>query len=250
MTGFASLCVLSYERPEFLETCLETLANADAPYELIVHDDGSRNEEVLEMLQHHQRKGRISSLILNTPGHNQGQGIALNRMFGMAKGDPIIKLDQDLVFRPGWLARVNEILDSNRDLPGADPSRGLWAVTLPYEPRIGLLGLFHYLHEPVDSRETIVEHHGTWQEHTHICGSAFALRREAWEELGPFEEHSEAFAEDWAMQKAVTDSPSWVCGLPNDDLVQNQGFGIGPSTVVTAPGTVRKIHKEPMLHGR
>lgn len=223
----ATCCVLSYNRPAFLWECLNGLLCAGAPLELIVHDDGSSDDGVYRVLNQFRDRATI---IANPPGHNQGQGTALNRMFGMASGDPIIKLDQDLIFQPGWLGKVNGLLDKN--------------------PTLGLLGLFHYWHDPCDSAKTIIEQHGGWSSRTHILGSGFAVRRACWEELGPFEEHSAAFAEDWVFQNKVTASANWVCGLPDEDLVANQGFGVGPSTVVvgtpSAP-TVTPIHSGPLV---
>jgi glycosyltransferase involved in cell wall biosynthesis len=224
-TGFASCCVLSYERPRFLRDCLGSLTDAGAAFELIIHDDGSRDPEVRRPLLGAVDDG--ATVILNALGHNQGQGTALNRMFAIAAGDPIIKLDQDLIFRPGWLADVTALLDAN--------------------PQIGLLGLMHYHHDPVDSAKTLVHQWEGWSARTHILGSAFAVRRACFEQLGPFEEHSPAFAEDWVFQRAVTDSGEWVCALPDEDLVCNQGFGVGPSTVVVAEGEVASIHTEPRL---
>lgn len=225
---FATLCVLSFNRREFIvDTVRQLHGRSGYPFELIVHDDGS-NPDVREALWELHDEGLISTLLLNPLGHNQGQGIALNRMFKMAKGDPIVKLDQDLVYDRGWLLEVMSLLVSDR--------------------RLGLLGLFHYHHEPVDSSQTIIADHGRWQEHTHICGSGFAVSRECWEKLGPFEEHSEAFAEDWTFQNKVTASADYACGLPAKDLVDNRGFGIGPSTVVVAEGTVQQIHKSPVVY--
>lgn len=236
MTRFATACVLSYNRPHFLRQSIETmLSGAEFPLELIVHDDGS-DEETTNWLFEVHSAGLISTVILNPKGHNQGQGTALNRMFNMAAGDPILKLDQDLVYRQGWLRRVVEILDMNQEGAGIAPA-----------PPIGLLGLFHYLHEPVDSRKTIVHDWGYFQHHTHICGSCFAMPREAWEAMRPFEEHSAAFAEDWDMQKRVDASGFIVNGLPPEDLVENVGFGVGPSTVVVAENTVAEIKTEPRI---
>lgn len=239
----ASLCFLSYNRPDFLSQAISTAMLADAPVEIIVHDDGSTDDRLLDYLNRMQRGGLISSLILNPPGHNQGQGTALNRMFGMATGDPIIKLDQDLIFQAGWLHRVNQILRDDR---------------------VGLLGLFKYEHEPVDWRKTVIpdsEFFGDpdfdapkgYSFHTHICGSGFALPRRVWEELGPFEEHSDAFAEDADMQRRVHERGGWFNALPDEDLVANQGFGPGPSTVVFQDETVEggigvaKIHHGPKV---
>jgi glycosyltransferase involved in cell wall biosynthesis len=171
-------------------------------------------------------EGAISTVILNPPGHNQGQGVALNRLFSIASGDPIVKLDHDLTFGAGWLSQASGLLDA--------------------APQIGLLGLMHYDHDPVDSAKTLIADHDGWSEHTHILGSAFAVRRACWEELGPFERHSESFSEDWAFQRAVTAS-RWCCALPRESLVENHGMGYGPSTVNVSEGVVQGIHTNPHL---
>jgi hypothetical protein len=229
--GYASLCFLSYNRPKFLQTAIRTAAeNAGAPCEVIVHDDGSSDSEVYNLITDLQMDGFISTAIFNAEGHNQGQGVALNRMFNIASGDPIIKLDQDLIFEPDWLAKVNDLLWRN--------------------PRVGLLGLFKYWHDPVDWRKTGLDR-GVVSDglsyHSHICGSGFALPRRVWRALGPFEEHSAAFAEDADMQRRVFESAVWDCALPDQDLVRNQGFGIGPSTVVPAIGQVATFNTGPKL---
>lgn len=197
------------------------LKNASQPVEVIVHDDGSTDPVVEATLLTLKRQGKISLLMLNAPGHNQGQGIALNRMFNAAKGDIIWKVDQDLIFQREWLDLANFIFEENDE-----------QSALGNEPRIGLLGGFHYWHEPCDSNKTTIEEFDNWTSRTHILGSCFAVTRECWEALKPFEERSEAFAEDWDFQNRVTASKDFVCGLPNRDLVVNRGFGPGPSTIV------------------
>lgn len=224
MSEYASCCVLSYERPSFLADCLTSLERAGSPLELIVHDDGSSNMQVHGYLGYWSHKATV---ITNPPGHNQGQGTALNRMFHMASGDPIIKVDQDVVFTAGWLAKVQRLMRAN--------------------PQIGLLGLFHYWHEPCDSAKTVIGQYDGWSSRTHILGSAFAVSRRCWQALGPFTEHDKSFGEDWDFQKRVTASEDFVCALPDLDLVSNQGFGIGPSTVVIAGNIVQPINREPVL---
>lgn len=264
---YATVCVLSYNRPHFLRECLSTLIEkAGAPLEVIVHDDGSEDPDVRRWLADLAGDGQISTVILNPAGHNQGQGTALNRMFGMATGDPIIKCDQDLIWADDWLAKTQAILAANRKRDRI--SRALAMQPRP-EPLIGLLGMLHYWHDPVHAAKTKVDEHSGWNEHTHILGSAFAVTRDCWRDLGPFEEHSAAFAEDWDFQQRVTASPGhpdaynqnshegrrlgpkgYVCGLPSQDLCVNQGMGVGPSTVVVAEGQVASIHTEPYVLGR
>lgn len=222
---YASLCLLSYERPNFLRDTLKSLS--DRPgynYQLIIHDDGSQNKSTISAVFH---ESATATVIMNPPGHNQGQGVALNRMFNISRGDPIIKLDADLHFYQGWLLEVVRLMREN--------------------PSIGLLGLLHYYHEPVDSRKTVIERHDEWSSHTHILGSAFAVRRQCWEELGPFSEGSEAFAEDWEFQQKVTASDKWVCALPKESLCKNNGMGIGKSTIVLEGNIVKEIHKRPAI---
>lgn len=237
----ATLCILSYERPQFLKVAIETaIAGCDEPVEVIVHDDGSADPELLKYLYTIHQQGLVSTVMLNAPGINRGQGVALNRMFHTATGDPIIKIDHDLIFTPGWLSACREIL---------------------LDDRVGLLGLFKYEHEPVDWHNTATDVQPEPSEdpslvgysfHTHICGSAMVIPRRVWELIGPFEEGWESFGEDWQFQKDVTATDGLYCALPDNDLVQNVGFGLGPSTVVvpnpeTGQPEPRLVHQLPML---
>lgn len=227
-TSFSSLCLLSYERPEFLKDTLKSIKlTTPEPYELIIHDDGSASPTTNKLVVNNSALFGATA-ILNKIGWNQGQGVSLNRMFNIAKGDPIIKLDADLDYNFNWLSEARQILTENKD--------------------VGLLGLLHYYHDPVDSNKTIIEEREDCSIHTHILGSAFAVRRECWEELGPFEEYSDAFAEDYLFQKKVTDSEKWKCALPKGkNLVENLGMGIETSTVVVSENQIQKIHKTPYI---
>lgn len=246
---FATACVLSYERPDFLRKSLETMIqHANYPLEIIVHDDGSKDPRVLVMLNRLLAEGKISTVIANRPGHNQGQGVALNRMFNAAQGDPIIKLDQDLVYQPGWLRESVRILDANRARidgvahPEGNPLEG--------EPAIGALGLFRYYAEPVHHEEMFVQGWGgEWEECKDFVGSAMVIPRDAWEAFGPFDQHSDAFAEDREFKMKLR-AEGLALALPSgQDFVTNIGFGVGPSTVVVDHGQVATIHHEPHIIG-
>lgn len=234
---FATCCLLSFNRPEFVkEAVISCVKNAGFPLELIAHDDGS-DDETVDVLMDLQEHGLISTLILNPKGHNQGQGIALNRMFQMAKGDPIIKMDHDLVFKQNWLAECVRVLDQNK--------------RMPVEPRIGALGLFKYEADPVDYRKMFVKAYDGWEHHSDFVGSAMVIPRDAYEEFGPFEERSEAFAEDFVFKKQVDEASGWANALLPQDVATNQGFGYGPSTVVVKAQdgsfTSREIKKGPWI---
>jgi glycosyltransferase involved in cell wall biosynthesis len=251
---FASVCVLSYERPELLKECLASmLTRAEADFELIVHDDGSRDPELRRWLLSLADDGTISTLILNSAGHNEGQGVAMNRMAAIAKGDPIIKCDQDLVFEPGWLRRVQEVLTENNApalvneswsgcVHGACPKpEPCYRDCEDRPPLIGALGIFQYHHEPVRWEDMLIADHGTWEEHRDFVGSFIAIPRAAWELFGPWQERRPDFSEDNTFKLEVAATEGWCCALTKEELAVNQGFGIGPSTVVVADGQVAEI---------
>lgn len=242
--GFASCCLLSYNRPQFVEEAILTLTgNANFPLELIVHDDGSEDKEVRDVLRRFVDAGAISTLIENPPGHNQGVGEATRRMFEVAQGDVLIKLDQDLVFMPNWLETVVRIFDLNhaQQTLYTDP-----------EPVIGALGLFRYHHEPVHHAKMFRQRRQGWDEVEDFVGSGIAMTREVYESFGPFPTHSDAFAEDVEFKRGLQ-KEGLALALPFDDLAHNQGFGLGPSTVAIAGEggnpTSASIHHGPKLIG-
>lgn len=253
---FASVCVLSYERFGLLRDCIGTmLAHADADFELIVHDDGSRDPELRRWLLQMSDQGIISTLLLNTPGHNEGQGIAMNRMAAVAKGDPIIKCDQDLIFGPGWLRKVQAVLNDNHRPNSAECVHGScpkpeWCHhdCEDREPLIGALGIFRYNAEPVRYEDMLIADHGEWEEHRDFVGSFIAIPRIAWAMFGPWEERSPAFAEDNIFKLDIANTDGWCCALTKEELATNVGFGIGPSTVVVDVDTVQGIKDGPHLY--
>lgn len=220
----ATLAFLSYERPKFIEQAVTTaIHNAGTnDFEVIVHDDGSTSYEVDRTIDWLRDQFDIEKVILKQKGVNEGVGKAIDTCKKLAEGDYFFKLDQDLIFEQDWLQDALYLLENYDE--------------------IGLLGLFHYYHDPVDTRKTFIEEHGDYQSHTHICGSGFGIKLRTLYEYG-IETHSEAYAEDWDLMKRIHEIGDQCNALPLHDLATNQGFGIGPSTVVMEDGSVRPINK-------
>lgn len=220
-----SVCVLGYDRPDWLWSTVESLEHhTNYEHELIVNDDGSTyySENIFTAFL---QKG--ATVIRNPEGWNEGVGRSINKCFKIATGDILIKVDTDLEFTPNWLENVVALFEEN--------------------PRLGLLGLCHYSHEPVDMSKTVINHYDDHDEHTHILGSAFAVRREVYEEFG-IDSYQESFGEDWELMKKIEASPVWYNGLPLQELASNYGMGLGRSTVALPDdnGGVKtaKIHKQ------
>lgn len=112
MSDFTSIVISAYNRPELLQRSLESLwANTDYPYELIVHDDGSR-EETTAYLCKILQQGKIGTLILNPPEHNRGLGTSVNRAVYISEGKYIVKVNGDDEFEPGWLAKAIKVMQT------------------------------------------------------------------------------------------------------------------------------------------
>lgn len=236
---FASICILSFERRDFLRQCIASvLETAEYPFELIVHDDGSRDPGVRQYLGEMLEAGVISTLIANPPGWNQGQGVAVNRMFSVARGQLLVKMDQDMTFEQGWLRECASVLDMNYRAHFHEPNP---------EPRIGALGLFRYHAEPVKAEEMFIADWVTYHEVKDFVGSVIVIPQDAWGAFGPWEERSVAFAEDNTYKLALTASDTHCCALMPVDRAANHGFGIGPSTLVVAQDTVREIMSGPKI---
>lgn len=241
-----SMCVLSYNRLSFLKDTIRSMVGtATTPLEIIVHDDGSSEPGLREWLTCMVECGGISHLILNPAGHNEGQGIAVNRMAAIAKGSIIVKCDQDLVFKPGWDRALIDTFGANYRSSKAKN-----------RDRIGALGLFKYHVEPVHHEEMYlhsVRHEGIeWDVCKDFVGSLLAMPRDAWKILGPWDERSVAFAEDAVWKQRITGLPGWCCALTPQDYVENRGFGVGPSTLVKGfdsegAGILQRINYEPAL---
>lgn len=106
--GFISVVIPTYCRPFYLDKALETLAeHADMQYEVIVHDDGSRQDfrEKLFAMSHH-----ISTLVFNN-GLNFGLGESANRCIEMASSKYILFLNDDCFFTKPCLKDLCDVLD-------------------------------------------------------------------------------------------------------------------------------------------
>jgi glycosyltransferase involved in cell wall biosynthesis len=237
MTDFASVCVLSFNRPEFLDESLRSLAAQTYPIEIVVGDDGS-SPDVQEWVIEQYRLGRMSSLFLRPPGENQGVGAMTNALFNIAGGSVLVKSDQDLLYEPGAIAEFVRVLGEN--------------AAREVEPTIGTLGGFRYEHDPVDHRKMLKAHHESWDEVEDYVSSAMAVPRGVWVRSGPWEEHSAAFAEDVMWKLKLTEA-GYVHGLTRQDVIRNVGFGPPHSTVVRNEKTddgqwvVQPIHHEPKI---
>jgi len=204
---YASLCILSYERPDFLIRSLESLKkNTKYPYELIVNDDASLNQRVASYLTEQYFKGHISHLILNS-GKNMGVGRSFRNCIGVSNGDYIFKLDADLEYKPGWIETAVNIIENNKDA--------------------GCVGLFNYLnYVKEDDRFVKIEEREDCNVVKDFVNSGYGFKREIFDKFG------DSLGDDgWQV---FVNSQGLKSLIPKEDVVIN--FGFGKDSIYVMPG--------------
>jgi GT2 family glycosyltransferase len=236
VNDYVTLAVLSYHRPELLKRSLQTLRvnTQNVPHELIVVDDGSR-DQCWPILFQEARSGNLSTLIINA-GDNMGVGEGIFRAWEMAQGRYLGKLDADLEYKPFWLSRGISVLEEN--------------------PEIGMVGFFDYRHyDKNDERFNVLEQSahktdggGEWWFGIvdDFVGSAFLMRRSDYLLFGPIDRGSAAFAED-VMLKRKLQEHGFKLAITIPDTIINVGFG--QLSEVVKNGEVTKISQLPKILG-
>jgi GT2 family glycosyltransferase len=177
----ASIVVVSFDSLHYTRLCLETvLANTHSPpFELIVVDNGSADgsREYLEALA-----TRDPRLRLLANEENAGFPAACNQGLAVARGEHLVLLNSDTMVPAAWLSRLVSYL-------AADEA----ALVGPVTNRIGNEAevLTHYdtyggfLREAGDRA---VSKRGQAFEIQTLTMFCLAMRRDAWESIGPLDE--------------------------------------------------------------
>ncbi|HEU4721090.1 MAG TPA: glycosyltransferase [Gemmatimonadaceae bacterium] len=95
-----------------LPRMLDALQRSELPresWELIVVDDGSRDDTVSIASEH-------ADLVIRLPEPSRGPGYARNRGVERARGDCVVFLDADVVVRPDTLSRIAATMSTRTDV--------------------------------------------------------------------------------------------------------------------------------------
>lgn len=228
---YASICVLSYQRLDFLKKMMTSLLETDAgfPMEIIVHDDGS-DTEIRDYLYELLRNRKISYLILNG-GRNRGIGEAVRNCFKVASGDFLFKLDTDIEFKENWLREAVNILEQHQD-------------------NIGCVSLLNYQnYDPLDDRFKVLRVSGnkntTYKIVTDFISCLYGVPREIYDK---YKDH--LGTDGWHQ---YIKSQGYNLAISADDKIVNFGFGLGKSVYVqqNEEGEIvtAKTYKEPLIFG-
>jgi len=107
---FFSVCILTYNRKEYLKEALESLARQTySNFEVLVYDDGSTDgtREAVE-----EFKDKLQDLRYHRSNENRGRPYGRNFCVSKARGEWIVWLDDDDRFNPELLSRYAEAVNS------------------------------------------------------------------------------------------------------------------------------------------
>jgi GT2 family glycosyltransferase len=179
----ASIVVVSYDGLPFTRLCLTSLlANTAGEFELIVVDNGSidGSEEYLVSLA--RADARVSVLLC---GRNGGFPAACNRGLSLARGEHLVLVNNDTMFAPAWLGRLKAHLRSREvGLVGPVTNR----IGNEAEVEVGYRTWCEYL---AVARRRARDQAGEWIELRTPAMFCVAMRRDAYERIGPLDERYE-----------------------------------------------------------
>jgi N-acetylglucosaminyl-diphospho-decaprenol L-rhamnosyltransferase len=238
-----SVVIPTHDTRELTLRCLASLWLCNpAPDEVIVVDDGSKDNTAQSVLRKYPRH-----VVVRLP-ERQGFTVAANHGLARASGDLMLLLNSDTEVEEASLAAVFEAFDREPDLgiagaalyhPDGAPQwsggrmpTSLWyfALASGIPALLGRLRAWRRLRSPSGTGGGTVD----W-----VAGTAMVIRRQVWQEHGPFDLGYRFYCQDLDLCfKAVT--AGWrIRVLPSFKVYHHHG-----GTISAARGAVGPTHPE------
>jgi hypothetical protein len=204
-----SVCIVNWNTRQDLEQAIASVLTSEAglSLEVIVLDNASTDGSA-EMVRE-----RFPGVTLLRSGENVGFARGYNRAIGAARSRHVLALNPDTVVCPGALGRLVSFMDAQPDAGAAGPrllnSDGSLQYSCRHFPtpmaailRNTFLGRLRPRNHHTRSYLMADWDHGTAQPVDWVSGAALCLRREAWEQVGGFDEGFFMYAEDmdWCLR--------------------------------------------------
>lgn len=180
-----SIVMLSYGKGDYTRRAVESIHQHTArPFEIIVVDNKSPDQETLETLQVLKEQKKIHKLILNA--ENAGVPKGWNQGIREASGDFVCILNNDILVTSGWLSAMRNCLD-NEPQAGCVGSRTnsitgpQMVFNAPGNEQVNKL-------LPLFSKTYCELHKNGWWETARIRGFSMLFPREILDQIGLFDE--------------------------------------------------------------
>lgn len=181
--GSASIVVVTYDGLTFTRLCLESvLCNTEGDFELIVVDNGSKDETVEYLASLAQANARVRTLL---NGRNLGFPAACNQGASLARGEHLVLLNNDTMVPPGWLPRMLAHL-RNAGVGLVGPVTNRIGNEAEVETDYATWGQFLAF-----ARQRAEQYPGAWLEVATPAMFCLAMRADTYARLGPLDERYE-----------------------------------------------------------
>ncbi|MGO1452849.1 glycosyltransferase family 2 protein [Microbacterium sp.] len=177
----ASIVVPSYRGVSRLPALLNSLASQEdgtPPFEIIVVIDGAEDGSS-ELLEAEERL-EVRSIQFS---ENRGRVAALNAGFNAARGDVLIRCDDDLVVPPGYAAAHIRAHEGQQPHGVVAPTRDVHAAS-PYARAYG---------EDAAARSLAHARSRPARELWRLWAASCSITRETWERIGPYDSRYQGY---------------------------------------------------------
>ncbi len=113
-----SVVIATYNRPDSLGNCLESLERQESPpHEVIVVVDSALTDAIQKVIDSVKKRKKLNIVLLSN-GQNRGAPYSKNRGAAAATGDIVAFVDDDITIIPDWTVQIRKGYDRHPDAAG------------------------------------------------------------------------------------------------------------------------------------
>jgi GT2 family glycosyltransferase len=220
-----SVIVVTYASSNEIADCVESLLEQSVPVEIFLVDNASPDNTAQIISEYAERFENVHA-ILNAK--NVGLAAGNNAPMGKCRGDYLLMLNPDTLFRDNSLERMVEFLDRNPEVGVVGPKevnadgqphvsfRRSWGLRHVFTWRVLPYRFPRFLHDRFSSYET--------QDVLFVSGSCLLIRRSIFEQIGGYDpEYFLAIEDVCDLCLRTKQTGSRVVFLGNVEVVHHTG---------------------------
>lgn len=219
--SLVSVIIPCYNHGQFIDDAVDSiLAQTYTDYEIIIVNDGSTDEQTNEILKNYNKpKTKVYSIV------NRGLPEARNYGISKAKGQYILTLDADDLFRETFIQKAVEILDTNENI----------GIVSSYLEAFGKFSLINSTFKSGGVENFIIENNTV---------SCAMFRKICWQQAGGYNKNMIHGMEDWDFWVNITKRAWLVFIIPEPLFLYRQHqISMSTNTQANKPEMYRQLVK-------